>query len=572
VSGERESEAGYTVQLRKPPSPDPRAWEPLTEPSIPPEQAASPGASSNATTVSSPLEALERDEILRTRKFCLVACAIATLGVAAVPLLPGERIASTLILIACAVSYVAIAFLYNRTRDLEAFSRPSTTLGWFVPAACVTTAIPYFGAFSPVAVVLVLGVYFTGLGRSSRLAFAVYAVCAGMQLLVAALVIAGAHDTGMIHPTGLSRLEMIVIQALVQAVLAATFITARISRSTALLSLGELERAVRLAAHREALLLEAREELDRALRKGRGRFSEQTIGPYKLGGLIGRGAMGEVYEAQSAQGAVAIKLLSQASLGNPQHVMRFLRELRTAAGLVSPHVVRVIDVGENPVPFLVMEKLVGETLSELLRSRKVAPGEIVEMISQIGEGITAAAAAGIVHRDLKPQNVFCAQHGVWKILDFGIARGLDQGDTLTAGHIVGTPSYMAPEQASGGAVDHRTDLYALAAIAYRALTGQPPFAGGEIAETLYKVVHTRPRRPSLLADVPPELDLVLAIGMAKNPAQRFATAAELAEALQGVFSGTLPEGVFERGRSLEHGGAWASPPRASTTRVRLPRS
>ena len=187
-----------------------------------------------------------------------------------------------------------------------------------------------------------------------------------------------------------------------------------------------------------------------------------------------------------------------------------------------------------------------------------------------------AAAAGIVHRDLKPQNVFYAQRanqrGVWKILDFGIARGLDQGDTLTAGHIVGTPSYMAPEQASGGAVDHRTDLYALAAIAYRALTGQPPFAGGEIAETLYKVVHTRPRRPSQLADVPPELDLVLAIGMAKNPAQRFTTAAELADALQGVFSGTLPEGVFERGRSLEHGGAWASPPRSSTTRVRLPRS
>jgi len=581
VSGDRDSETsgvGYTVQLRKPQtaSPDPRAWEPLTEPSIPPEQAASPAASSNATTVSSPLEALERDEILRTRKFCLVACAIATLGIAAVPLLPGELTASTLILIACAVSYVAIGFLYNRTRDLEAFSRPSTTLGWFVPAACVTTAIPYFGAFSPVAVVLVLGVYFTGLGRSSRLAFAVYAVCAGMQLLVSILVIAGAHDTGLIHPTGLSRLEMIVIQALVQAVLAATFITARISRSTALLSLGELERAVRLAAHREALLLEAREELDRALRKGRGRFSDQTIGPYKLGGMIGRGAMGEVYEAQSAQGVVAIKLLSQASLGNPQHVMRFLRELRTAAGLVSPHVVRVIDVGENPVPFLVMEKLVGETLAEVLRSRKVAAVEIVEMIAQIGEGITAAAAAGIVHRDLKPQNVFYAQRanqrGVWKILDFGIARGLDQGDTLTAGHIVGTPSYMAPEQASGGAVDHRTDLYALAAIAYRALTGQPPFAGGEIAETLYKVVHTRPRRPSQLADVPPELDLVLAIGMAKNPAQRFTTAAELADALQGVFSGTLPEGVFERGRSLEHGGAWASPPRSSTTRVRLPRS
>jgi serine/threonine-protein kinase len=585
VSGDRESEAsgvGYTVQQpRRLPSvnPDSRAWEPLTDseslPGIAPADPPSPAATSNATTVGSPLEALERDEILRTRKFCLIAAAIATLGVAAVPLLPGDPSASLLVLVACGVSYVAIAFLYNRTRDLEAFSRPATTLGWFVPAACVTTAIPYFGAFSPVAVVLVLGVYFTGLGRSSRLALAVYAVCAGMQLLVSVLVIAGAHDTGMIHPSGLDRMEMIVIQTLVQAVLAATFITARISRSTALLSLVELERAVRLAAHREALLLEAREELDRALRKGRGRFSDQTIGPYKLGGMIGRGAMGEVYEAHGSHGVVAIKLLSQASLGNPHHVMRFLRELRTAAGLISPHVVRVVDVGEHPVPYLVMEKLEGETLSEMLRARKVPVLEIVEMVAQIGAGITAAAAAGIVHRDLKPQNVFYAQRpghrGVWKVLDFGIARGLDQGDTLTAGHIVGTPSYMAPEQAAGGTVDHRTDLYALAAIAYRALTGQPPFAGGEIAETLYKVVHTRPRRPSQLADVPPELDLVLAIGMAKNPAQRFATAAEFAEALQGVFSGTLPEGVFDRGRSLEHGGAWASPPRASTARMRLPR-
>jgi serine/threonine-protein kinase len=161
--------------------------------------------------------------------------------------------------------------------------------------------------------------------------------------------------------------------------------------------------------------------------------------------------------------------------------------------------------------------------------------------------------------------------GVWKILDFGVARAMDAGDTLTAGHVVGTPSYMAPEQASGGNVDHLTDLYALAAIAYRSLTGQPPFAGGEIAETLYKVVHTRPRRPTLLADLPIEVDLVLAIGMAKNPAQRFTSAGELVEALAGAFAGTLPEGVVDRGRSLEHGGAWASPPRASTTRIRLSR-
>ena len=561
--GARPTTGGYTMQQpRRMPSvlpESPNAGDRASVPSIP--------AGTSSTTIGSPLEALERDEILRTRKFCVIGFAIAVAGALAVPFLRGDPTASGLMISAIAVSFVAMGFLFNRTRDPEAFRRPSTGLGWFVPAACVTTGIPFFGAFSPVPVVLVLGVYFTGLGKSIRLSLAVYAVCAGMQALVALLVVCGMRDTGIIHPSNLSHVEMIVIQLLVQGVLAATFITARVSRATALLAVGELERAVRLAAHREALLLEAREELERALLQGRGRFSEQTIGPYKLGGLIGRGAMGEVYEAQSSQGPVAVKLLSQASLGNPNHVLRFLRELRTGAGLVSPNIVRVIDVGEHPVPYLVMEKLDGENLSEMMRSRKLTAMEVVDLMKQIGAGITVAGAAGIVHRDLKPQNVFL-HHGVWKILDFGVARAVSSGDTLTAGHIVGTPTYMAPEQASGGTVDHLSDLYALAAIAYRAITGYPPFAGGEIAETLYKVVHTRPRRPTQLADVPAEIDLVLAIGMARDPDRRFETAAELAEALEGAFSGALPEGVISRGRSLDHALGWATPPRASTARLR----
>ena len=527
-------------------------------------------SSSGSTTIGSPIEALEHDEILRTRWFCFIGLAIGLIGAASVPLLPGDPTASVLLVASVGVAIVAIGFLYNRTRDPIAFRRPSTSLGWFVPAAAVTTAIPYFGAFSPLPLLLVLGIYFTGLGRSIRLSLAVYAVCAGMQLLVSILVIAGARDTGIIHPADLSKTDQIVIQLLVQTVLAATFLTARMSRRTALFAVGELQRAVRLAAHREALLLEAREELERALRQGRGRFSEQTLGSYKLGTVIGKGAMGEVYEAQGPNGVVAVKLLSQTSLSNPNHILRFLRELRTAAGLVSPHVVRVVEVGENPVPYLVMEKLEGETLGEILRGKRSMGGaEVVEMVRQIGTGITAAASAGIVHRDLKPQNVFLHRGQTWKILDFGIARAIDQGDTLTAGHVVGTPSYMAPEQASGGTVDHATDLYALAAITYRALTGHPPYAAGEIAETLYKVVHTRPRRPTDLADVPPEVDLVLAIGMARHAEARFTTAAELTAALAGAFSGSLPEGVFDRGRALEHAGAWATPiRRASTSRLR----
>jgi serine/threonine-protein kinase len=231
-----------------------------------------------------------------------------------------------------------------------------------------------------------------------------------------------------------------------------------------------------------------------------------------------------------------------------------------------------------------MERLEGQTLSEVLRSRRgLSAAELVEMISQVGNGITAAYAAGIVHRDLKPQNIFNdlaarnesaplhSGRGTWKILDFGVARAMDGGDTLTAGQVVGTPSYMAPEQASGGTIDHAVDLYALAAIAYRALTGHPPFAAGEIAETLYRVVHTKPRRPSDLADVPPEIDLVLAIGMAKNPAQRFRSAHEFASALAAAFNRALPESVFERGRILERAGAWSAASaaiRASTNRMR----
>jgi len=528
---------------------------------------------SQATTIGSPLEALEHDEILRTRWFCLIAVAIAIIGAAAVFVLPGDPTVSMLMLCAVGAALVAIAFLFRRTYDPVAFRRRSTGLGWFVPAAAVTTSIPYFGSFSPAAIVLVLGVYFTGLGKSRALSLAVYAVCAGMQGLVGVLVITGHHDTGIVHPS-LSTRDQIIIQTLVQVVMLATLVTARMSRRSALAAVSELERAVRVAAHREALLLEAREELERALRQGRGRFSDQTIGGYRLGQVLGRGAMGEVYEAEGPAGRVAIKLLSQASLSNPTHVLRFLRELRTAAAIRSPHIVQVLDVGEHPVPYLVMERLEGMTLGQILRgrTRALAGAEVITLVREVGAGITAAATAGIVHRDLKPQNVYL-DRGTWKILDFGVARAIDQGDTLTAGQIVGTPTYMAPEQASGDAVDHRTDLYALAAIAYRALTGHPPFAGGEIAETLYRVVHTRPRRPSDLAELPPEVDLVLAIGMAKDARHRFATAGELVDALAAAFAGALPEHVFQRGRALEQAGAWAprSHGRSKTDPLRGPR-
>ncbi len=530
--------------------------------------------SASGTTVGSPLEALERDEILRTRRFCFIGAVIGMCGGLSVPLLPGDPTATAILLSAVGLALSAVLFLWLRTSDPLKFRRPSTMLGWYVPAVCVTASLPYFGVFSPAAVVLVLGIYFTGLGKNSGLALAVYVTCAGAQAILAVIIITGTmRDTGIVQIAPIGNYEKWIVQGLVQIVLLATYITARVSRRTALVAVGELERAVRLAAHREALLLEAREELERALLQGRGRFTDQTIGGYQLQEVIGRGAMGEVYAAVDSKGhSFAIKLLAQASLGNLNHVLRFLRELRTAAGIQSANVVRVIEVGESPVPYLVMEKLEGKTLAELLRNKSaLSAGEVVEMVRQVGAGITAAAAAGVVHRDLKPQNVFLHRNQ-WKVLDFGVARAVDSGDTLTAGHVVGTPSYMAPEQASGATVDHCTDLYALAAVAYRALTGHPPFAAGEIAETLYKVVHTLPRRPSeLVPTLPPEIDLVLAIGLAKRTTDRFTSAIEFSDSMYHAFADTLPDHIKQRGLALDRAGAWASPKhRPSTARLRGP--
>jgi hypothetical protein len=544
----------------------------LDPPTIPSQTL--PAAGTGASTVGSPLEALERDEILRTRRFCFIGFSIAAAGGGAAAILPGDPTATALVLAAVGLACLAMVFLLSRTADPEKFRRPSTVLGWYVPAACVTTAIPYFGVFSPAAVVLVLGIYFTGLGKSSKLAFAVYGTLAGVQALVTILVIGDfARDTGVVRILDLSRRDQIIVQALVQLVMLATLVTARMSRKTLLVAVGELEHAVRVAAHREALLLEAREELERALRSGRGRFTGQTLSGYELGPVIGRGAMGEVYEANDPRtnDRVAIKVLSQASLSNPNHVLRFLRELRTTIEIDSPHVVKVLAVGEAPVPYLVMERLEGTTLSEILRGKRVlSAGEVIDLVTQIGAGITAAAAAGIVHRDLKPQNLFL-HRGAWKILDFGVARAIDHGDTLTAGHVVGTPSYMAPEQASGGTVDHCTDLYALAAIAYRALTGHPPFSAGDVAETLYRVVHTRPRRPREMApNLPTDVELVLAIGLAKRPSDRFGAAVDFAGALVEALDGNLSPAIRARAATLPY--PWGSAPaRASTNRIRAPK-
>lgn len=156
--------------------------------------------------------------------------------------------------------------------------------------------------------------------------------------------------------------------------------------------------------------------------------------------------------------------------------------------------------------------------------------EISVLLDQVARGLEVARTAGVVHRDLKPHNLFLHEGATWKILDFGVSKLVGSEGTLTGEGVVGTPQYMAPEQASGGQVTHLADVYALGAIAYRCLTGRSPFKGKDLAELVYQVVHQPPTRPSVLGKVSPQVEAVLAIAMAKDPRRRYPSALSFAHA------------------------------------------
>jgi serine/threonine-protein kinase len=318
------------------------------------------------------------------------------------------------------------------------------------------------------------------------------------------------------------------------------------------------DRVVRSLAHRDALLAEARQDLHDVLKAGGlGRWTDEVLGGYRLGRVLGRGAMGEVYEAtRTATGdAAAVKLLHPHVLEQSELVQRFTREARIVASLSVPNVVRVLEVSppDARVPYIAMERLVGHDLADYLREHKrMGVRAVLTMLRQVSVGLDAARDAGVVHRDLKPRNVFLAREGVhetWKILDFGVAR-LAGEETLTRDQIVGTPNYMAPEQANGEKVTHKTDLFALGVIAYRSLTGRPAFEGETTPEILYKVVRAMPPRPSELASLPAEADLVLAVALAKDPDDRFENGIELVQALDAAFRGRIEPSLRAKAERL----------------------
>ncbi|MBM4364189.1 MAG: serine/threonine protein kinase, partial [Deltaproteobacteria bacterium] len=259
---------------------------------------------------------------------------------------------------------------------------------------------------------------------------------------------------------------------------------------------------------------------------------------------IGEGGMARVHEARHLRlpkRRFAVKVLHPEYAQQPAIVTRFQREAEAASGIGHPNVVDVFDVGRAPDgrPFLASELLDGSDFSAVLDERgRVPVPYAVHVARQVCHALGAAHELGIVHRDVKPENVFLVGGGerpFVKVLDFGISKIDDGGGgaSLTrTGVVMGTPGYMAPEQARGAKVDHRVDVYGVGAMLYRALTGQLPFDGDDAAEVIARVLTDHPRRPRDLApEIPGALELVVQRAMEKNPADRHASMAELDDAL-----------------------------------------
>lgn len=268
---------------------------------------------------------------------------------------------------------------------------------------------------------------------------------------------------------------------------------------------------------------------------------------YRVAGVIARGGMGAVHAAtdERLQRPVAIKTLRLELVEDAALVRRFEREAQTAARLGHPGIAQVLDFGRTPsgMLYLVMERVQGETLSSLVkREGKLAPHRAADIVEQALGALASAHATGVVHRDLKPANLMVTPTGesreLVKVLDFGIAHLMDSVayTRLTqAGAVLGTPTYMAPEQAEGKSIDVRTDVYAMGLILWHLLTGQKPYGDLSMASLAEALLHTvPPRADSLVTAVPSELASIAEMAMQKDPSRRFADANAMGRALASM--------------------------------------
>ncbi|MCQ9344048.1 Stk1 family PASTA domain-containing Ser/Thr kinase [Corynebacterium kozikiae] len=297
---------------------------------------------------------------------------------------------------------------------------------------------------------------------------------------------------------------------------------------------------------------------------------ELIAGRYALGEIIGSGGMSEVYAAtDTVLGRdVAVKMLRRDLARDINFRERFRREAQNSGKLNHPAIVAVFDTGEQEIdalntPYIVMERVHGRTLRDIVReSGPMAPAEAARTLIPVAQALQASHDAGIIHRDIKPANVMITNTGSVKVMDFGIARALDDATSAMTqtSAVIGTAQYLSPEQARGKLADARSDVYALGCVLYETLTGRPPFEGDTPFAVAYQHVQEEPTRPSeFIADISPtaaiNLDAVVLTAMAKHPADRYQTARAMEEDLERLERSA----VTEAARHYIEPGAGAQP-------------
>jgi Tol biopolymer transport system component/predicted Ser/Thr protein kinase len=270
----------------------------------------------------------------------------------------------------------------------------------------------------------------------------------------------------------------------------------------------------------------------------------KLLGKYRIEDVVGRGGMGVVYKAEDIklERTVALKFLPAELTVSPEAKERFVREAKAAAALSHPHICTIHEIGEEDNrSFIVMEYIEGQSLRQKILQGPLAQAEALEIAIQVAEGLGEAHKKGIIYRDVKPGNIMLTKKGQAKIMDFGLAK--IRGTTLITreAKVMGTVAYMSPEQASGEAVDHRTDIWSLGVVLYEMLTGRLPFKGDFEQSLIYSILKKGPEPiTKLRSDLPKELDNVVVTALAKNPADRYQSLEELLADLKAVAEGLKP--------------------------------
>jgi serine/threonine-protein kinase len=302
---------------------------------------------------------------------------------------------------------------------------------------------------------------------------------------------------------------------------------------------------------------------------------------YELGDTLGYGGMSEVHKGRDVRLSrdVAVKVLRADLARDPQFQLRFRREAQNAAALNHPAIVAVYDTGEvesefGPLPYIVMEFVDGQTLREIVKGTgPLSQQRVIEVMADVCAALDFSHRHGIIHRDVKPANIMITKSGAVKVMDFGIARALADGQNMTqTAAVIGTAQYLSPEQARGEAVDARSDVYAAGCVLFELLTGEPPFSGDSPVAVAYQHVREDVRSPSTVnTEVPHELDAIVLKAMSKNPANRYQSSSEMRSDLVRVLRGQRPLApavmTEEERTALLHGGMGGATGTGATRRI-----